>query len=120
MGVKASKIPTKEDMVYEMLRQNTLKEAAELMFRYFIEDKINKLTILTNLSKGETSFSVVVLENTAKTNALFMKISEKHNGVFDDHIMSQVKLALSVHEIALKVQIDTLTFKLLGTVLDKM
>lgn len=122
MGLFNSKPPTKFDMISEAFRVGKSDIAAELMYRYMMEDKIVELsrTLDKKVSEDERVFSVELLKNTKETRVLFQFLVEKHAGTFDMHIFSHIKSVLSAHEVALLMVIDDNAISIKGTILTKM
>ena len=122
MGLFNSKPPTKFDMISEAFRVGKSDIAAELMYRYMMEDKIVELsrTLDKKVSEDERVFSVELLKNTKETRVLFQFLVDKHTGVFDKHIFSHILSALSDHEVNLLTVIDDNAISIQVIILTKM
>ena len=122
MGLFNSKPPTKFDMISEAFRVGKSDIAAELLYRYMMEDKIVELsrTLNKRVSEGERGFSIEILKNTKDTRVLFQNLVDKHTGVFDKHIFSHILSALSEHEVNLLMVIDDNAIRIQIIILTKM
>ena len=85
MGGLNTKVLTPEETLLEALKRGNSTEAAELVFRLFIKDPLAKLepTLLTRLSQGQTTFSLVVLERKKGNELLFSNLLNRNKADFD-------------------------------------
>lgn len=126
MGALVSKPPTADDEGFrcccEAFRRKRNDVAAELAFRYFVKPLLTKLEIelFTRVSRGDTLFKLLIVENTTKSKVCYDAIVLNHEGVFDRTMLSHVKLALPLHELALRISVDKERVEIIGTVLTKM
>jgi len=122
MGAFSSKPPTKFDMISEAFRLGKPSVAAELMYRYVMEEKVLALlpTLPMKLSDGDRGFTIEFLKNTKATRVLFQHLVDKHAGTFDEQIFSHVKSALSEHDLQLIMVIDDDGMSLHGTLWTKI
>jgi hypothetical protein len=109
-------------MISEAFRVGKSDIAAELLYRYMMEDKIVELsrTLNKRVSEGERGFSIEILKNTKDTRVLFQNLVDKHTGVFDKHIFSHILSALSEHEVNLLMVIDDNAIRIQIIILTKM
>jgi len=122
MGLFNSKPPTKFDMISEAFRVGKSDIAAELIYRYMMEDKIVELlrTLNKRVSEGERGFNIEILKNTKDTRVLFQNLVDKHADIFDKHIFSHILSALSDHEVNLLMVIDDNAIRIQIIILTKM
>lgn len=122
MGGLITKVLTPEGTVLESLKRGNSAEAAELIYRLFIKDPLAKLepTLLTRLSQGQTTFSLVVLERTKGNELLFSNLLTRNKADFDKILISLIKNSLAAHEVAISLNIDAKGFSINGAVLTKM
>ena len=122
MGGLLTKVLTPEGTVLEALKRGNSAEAAELIYRLFIKDPLAKLepTLLTRLSQGQTTFSLMVIERAKRNELLFSNILNRNKADFDKILISLIKNGLAAHEVAISLSIDAKGFSVNGAVLTKM
>jgi hypothetical protein len=122
MGGLLTKVLTPEGTVLEALKRGNSTEAAELIYRLFIKDPLAKLepTLLTRLSQGQTTFSLMVLERKKGNELLFLSLMARNKADFDKTLISLIKSGLAAHEVAISLSLDTKTFSINGALLTKM
>ena len=122
MGGLLTKVLTPEGTVLQALKRGNSTEAAELIYRLFIKDPLAKLepTLLTRLSQGQTTFSLMVLERTKGNELVFLSLMKRNKADFDKILISLIKNGLAAHEVAISLSLDTKSFSINGAVLTKM
>lgn len=122
MGGLITKVLTPEGAALESLKLGTSAEAAEVIYRSFIKDQLAKLepTLLTRLSQGQTTFSLMVLERNKGNELIFLALMARNKADFDKILISLIKNGLAAHEVAISLSIDTKAFSINGAVLTKM
>lgn len=122
MGALFTKVLTKEEIVCEAFKRGKYAEAAELIYLQFVKEQALKIapTLLTNVSKGQSAFSLLVIQNTKDTELLFAHILNRDKAAFDKVLLSRVKGTFDGIEVALGLSIDNKAFIINGAVLIKM